>query len=109
MGATAAHDGKISRWWLAIPIGMMGVFMALIVFTAGMATMAGETAHEADQKAQKVANDLSVHAARQNGSFESIKSQLSTIKVEMQGQRQVLNELLRHSYSEHSPSTHTPP
>ena len=79
-------------------IGLMTLMMVLVGFA-----MAGS--REATREATKAQTELSVHAARQNGSFESIQSQLgtlrtyhSTLRAEMKEQRKLLDELLKASH-----------
>ncbi len=78
-------------------LGLMGVFLALVIFAGGAATSANISANEASREASKVATNLSVHEARQNGTLESIEARLTK-------QDKVLDELLRRSYSEHGAS-----
>lgn len=99
---------KINKYWLGIPVALMGVFLGLVLYSAGLANGASQAALEASRLADKVAADLSVHEARQNGALESIKSQLgtlrtyhSTLRGEMKEQRLLLDELLRKSHTNH--------
>ena len=101
MGATGNHDGALSKWGWRAALGLMGVFLTLVVFSVGLALGANGAAHEAGRKADKVASDLSVHEARQNGSLQSIQAHLSQLHTGQAQQDKVLDELLRRSYSGH--------
>ena len=106
---------------------MMAAFLSLVIYSAGQASAANFTsnaaatsANEASDQAAAVAADLSIHSARQNGEYGSINSQLSTLRTyhstlrgEMKDQRdergeeikelrEMVNELLRQSYSENT-------
>ena len=86
-------------------IGLMALLLVLVGFAMASST-------EAVREATKAQTELSVHAARQNGSFESIQSQLGTLRTyhsthrgelkdmreEMQGHRKLLDELLKASH-----------
>jgi hypothetical protein len=87
----------------------MTVFLGLVSMANVTSNAAATTANEASDQAAAVAADLSIHEARQNGSFESIESQLSTLRTyhstlrgEIKEQRKLLDELLRQSYSDHA-------
>lgn len=99
---------KINRWWLVVVLGPMALFLTMVGLSIGAALSASDAALEASRLADKVAADLSVHEARQNGALESIKSQLgtlrtyhSTLRGEMKEQRLLLDELLRKSHPNH--------
>ncbi len=99
---------KINRWWLVLVLGPMALFLTMVGLSIGGALAASDAALEASRLADKVAADLSVHEARQNGALESIKSQLgtlrtyhSTLRGEMKEQRLLLDELLRKSHTNH--------
>ena len=118
------NDGKTNRWVIGVGltlfIALMGTFLSLVSYAAGESNSALTAAQEANRTAEKVAADLSVHAARQNGEYGSIQSQLgtlrgyhSTLRGEMKDQRaergeeikelrEMVNELLRQSYSDHA-------
>ena len=79
-------------------IGLMALLLVLVGFAMASST-------EAVREATKAQTELSVHSARQNGSFESIQSQLgtlrtyhSTLRGEMKEQRKLLDELLKASH-----------
>ena len=101
-------DGN-RKWALpAILIGLMSVFLGLVSMANVVSNAAATSANEASGQSAQVAADLTVHEARQNGSFESIDSQLSTLRTyhstlrgELKEQRKLMDELLRRSYSEH--------
>lgn len=103
-----ASGEKINRWWLVVVLGPMALFLTLVAYSNGLANGANKEALKASRLADKVAADLSVHEARQNGALESIKSQLgtlrtyhSTLRGEMKEQRLLLDELLRKSHTNH--------
>lgn len=101
MGATdGSRDSRLTK----ILMALMGVFLALVVYAGGLAAVASGTAYDASRKADKVASDLSVHAARQNGSLESIAASLAQLRTDQLDQRKVVDELLRRSYSDHPTS-----
>lgn len=106
----------------AILISLMTVFLGLVSMANVTSNAAATTANEASDQAAQVAADLSIHDARQNGSLEQIQGQLGTLRgyhsthrgdiaelredidVKFAEHRKLLDELLRHSYSEHSPA-----
>jgi len=86
-------------------IAMVGLLIVMVGFSIAGSNRAHEASAEARREATKAQAGLSVHSARQNGSFESIQSQLSTLRTyhstlrgEMKEQRQLLDELLKSSY-----------
>ena len=104
-----SNEKKISKWWLGIVFAPMALLLSFVAYANGVATSANATAQNACHQVDKMAAELSIHEARQNGSLEAIQSQLSTLRTyhstlrgEMKEQRKLLDELLRHSYSEHS-------
>lgn len=90
----------------------MLAMMTLLVVIVGWAIAAGNNAALAGARATKHATDaataLSVHEARQNGTLESINSQLSTLRTyhstlrgELKEQRKLLDDLLKQSHVTH--------
>jgi hypothetical protein len=79
----------------------MGLFLAISGLAVGLAAGASDAAQEASIEAAKVAADLSIHEARQNGSLESIQSKLSHLEAGQVKHDKSLDELLRRLYSEH--------
>lgn len=103
--ASGDREGRTTK----ILIGLMGVFLAMAVYAGGLAAIASGVAHDAVRRADQVANDLSIHEARQNGSLERIDSQLGTLRGyhsthrgEHKEDRKIMDELLRHSYKHSS-------
>lgn len=96
---TESKQGNYAtRCTIGVMIALMAVFMSMVVMSMGASSRATEAATRAQ-------TELSVHAAKQNGSFESIQSQLSTLRTyhstlrgELREQRKLLDELLRKSY-----------
>lgn len=89
---------------MSVLIGLMVLLCAIMTLSLVAGTTANARAQTAVDEAQQAQTDLSVHTARQNGSFESINSQLSTLRTyhstlrsEMKEQRKLLDELLRKS------------
>ncbi len=87
-----------------ILMGLMSVLIVLVGISIATGQAAAARAQDAMDEAHQAQNDLKVHAAKQNGSFESITSQLSTLRTyhstlrgEMKEQRKLLDELLRKS------------
>ena len=68
------------KWrWLSPAIVLIPM-MAMMGFSINASTSASVEAQEAKTHASKVAAALTVHATKQNGSFESIDIQLGTLR-----------------------------
>ena len=87
-----------------ILMGLMTLLIVLVGISIATGQAASTRAQEAMCEAHQAQTDLKVHAAKQNGSFEAITSQLSTLRTyhstirgEMKEQRLLLDELLRKS------------
>ena len=83
--------------------------MAMMAIQIGLCWEAISSGANAAEASTKVENSLLVHEAKQTGTFESIQSQLATLRVyhstlrgEMKEQRKLLDELLRHSGTIHN-------
>lgn len=112
---TATH--KNVKWLLAILYGVMSLFLGLVGYAIAAEHTAVDAGHSAKAAARQVAVDLELHQARQNGTLESIQSQLGTlrtyysnlrgdvreqtevIRADVKDNREILDELLRHAGS----------
>lgn len=95
---------KSTRW----VIGSIFAILMLLIILVGIAITGSS---DATEKSSDVASQLSIHEARQNGTLESINSQLSTLRTyhstlrgEMKEQRKLLDDLLRRSHVIHKPA-----
>ncbi len=107
VSTTACEDRhKTVHRWLGVVMGFNALLISVVLYAADSANTAREESADATRDASKAQAELAVHSARQNGSFESIQSQLSTLRTyhstlrsEMKEQRKLLDELLKTSHA----------
>jgi uncharacterized protein (UPF0335 family) len=102
---TCVNRTRASRWVVGVFFGVLGVFLALVVYAAGQATEASrsytdvverfaEHKREVESRVVDVHTEFKTHQAEQRASERAIIDKLDEVKDELAAQRKEQRALL---------------